>query len=514
MGTPTHARTHRPAAYRWHRTIGRLAALVGCLLVVGASPAHAACPAGVRADSLATQQLLADMQARGAAGLDDARAVYERARRSCHDIRPARAIAVATNARGLPTPGQRTRTLGVDLVGLRAGAATGWRIDLARTAARVAAARHSAARARADLTLLAAGWGSTARTWSADPTRLAWDPGPQSAVTSILGRSDRARAARLAEAGVRAFGVGSRAAALRRYGLMTQLRIAMRVANGVDDTSSAPAMRVARNVATRTYVGVRAAHQRGWSRVDGSWSTLATHRALVNQSGALLRRFSHSSTSAVVDQLAQALRTAPHVRFDAVPTGEFYPDPREGAFDTQQVSVDVDKPARLLLLVYAADGSLLRGVVANVEPGTHALAWDGTDRTGATVEPGEYRYNVDARDLAGNRMRVPGLQQFTVARDTTPPTVVAASMRIVGAGASARAIVSWDVDEVHSPHVRSWLVLRSGDQSSSIRLHDRIQQATVRRSLDVGPGSWRAVAVFIDGSGNRTTRLLGTFAVR
>ncbi len=504
----------RSTTRRVRRRAARIAVAAACVLAFAAAPAHAACPAPVRADSLAVQQLIEQMAARSAPGLDDVRAVYDRARRSCLDIRPARAIAVATSAVGAPAEGQRRRTLGVDLIALRSGGAVAWRIDLARTATRSAASRHSAARMRADLTLEAAGWGTRARTWSTDPTRLVWEPGVQSAVTSILGRSTRARAMRLAEAGVRAFGVGTRAAALRRYGLRTQLRIALRVANGVHDDSPLAVRAVARNLATRSYVGVRAARQRSWSRFDGVWSTLAVHRALVNQSRALLRRFPHGATSSVVAELASDLTTAPTLRFEALPSEPFYPFPRDGAFDSQQVQVDVDKPARLLLLVYADDGSLLRGVVANVEPGVATLAWDGTRPDGTTVDAAEYRYNVDARDLAGNRRRVPGLEQFAVARDTTPPKVVSASMRVLGSGASSRAIVGWDIDEVHSPIVRSWLVLRSGDQSASVRLHDTAQQATVRRSLTVAPGSWRAVVVFIDGSGNRSAKLLGTYTVR
>lgn len=489
-----------------------LGALVLLLIPVQAS---AACSRAVRADSLAAQRLLADMEARGAAGSADARGVFERARRSCLDIRPARAIAVATDAHGIPAPGRRSRTLGVDLIGLRVGAGVvGWRIDLARTASRVAATRASALRTRAEATLRAAGWGTRAITWSTDPTRLTWDPGVQSSVVSILGRSARARLHSSAAAGVRAFGVGGRAAALSRLGLLQQLTIAARTANGAANATDARSRAVARNVVMRTYVRVRASRSRSWSRIDGAWATAAQHRMLVSGATALLRLYPHPATSTVVQQLRDALTTAPSVTFTTIPKAPFYPWPRDGAFDQQQVGVDIDKPARLTLLVYAPDGKLARGVFADAMPGDATLAWDGARRDGTIVDPGEYRYNVDARDLAGNRIRVPGLEQFTVARDTTPPTIVSASMRIVHTSTGNRAIVGWDVDEQHSPRVRSWLVLRSGDASTSVRLHESIQQATVRRDLTIAPGSWRAVIVFIDGSGNRSQRLLGTYDVR
>jgi hypothetical protein len=495
---------------RWGLVLGICLAALAALLPASAS---AACAPEVRADSLATQQVLAELEARGAAGAADVRGVYERARRSCLDIRPARAFAQALAARGIQPAGRRAVVLGVDLVSVEIGGATSWRVDLARTAQRASAARTVRERRRALATLESAAWGTSATTYSADPTRLAWDPGAQSAVAAILARSPRAEQRSLADAAVRAYGVGRRSEALAREPVLTHLRIATRLVAAA--TAQSPRARsIARSATLRAYTRVRAAATRGWSRLDGAWSTAPQHRLLTALTASLLDDVPHAPTATVAARLRAGLTSPPAVTFETLPSGAFYPWPRDGAFDQQSVVIDVDKPAALALLVYGASGALVRRIPATTEPGSATLSWDGARADGTILGPGDYRYNIEARDPLGNRIRVPGLQQLRIARDTTPATVVAASARIVGSGQPRRVIASWDVDEVHSPMVRSWLVLRDGERRASIALHDSLQQATVRRDTRIESGTWRATMVFIDGSGNRSQRLVGTFTIR
>lgn len=493
--------------------IGRVALLAAMVVACLPGTADAACPPSVRADSVAAQAIVADLAARQAPGAEDARWVYERARRSCGDLRPARAIAQATHRLGVPASGRRARVHGVDLIGLgQADGTVAWRLDLARIAAH--STRGSAmARAAARELLAAAAWGDAARTWSADPTRLTWDAGTQSAVVSVLGRSTDPVARDAARRGARAFAVSNRTAALGRRPLLQHLLIANRIAGSVDGADAAT-VRVVRSIALRAYVRVRSARSRGWSRVDGAWSTAPTHRAIVAGARRLLAHHPHAATAEATEGLAAALRTPPAVQFETLPMDAFYPWPRDGAFDSQSVTVDVDKPSLVRVLVYSSEGTVLRAIDATAEPGHVTLAWDGTRTDGTILDPGEYRYNVEARDLAGNRVRLPGLETFEVARDAAAPVVVAASIRVVGAGAGRRAIATWDVDELHSPVVRSWLVLRRDGESRSVLLHDRLQAATVRRVVDVAAGSWTGTMVFIDGSGNRAQRGLGTFQLR
>jgi hypothetical protein len=494
------------------RTGIALASLAAALIV--APSASAACSPAVRADSRATQETVAQLVAGGDPAATDVAALAARARRSCLDIRPARSIALATLRLGAPREGQRARVLGVDLVGLQAGGAIGWRLDLARAAARLVQSRDQASRQRYAAQLAAASFGEQARTWSADPTRLAWDPGQQSAILAALARGGRASYGPDLDAGVRAFTIRSRTIALARLPVLQHLRIVTRVALAADGTT-VPGVRTAARIASlRTLARVRAARVRGWSRIDGRWSTGVEHRQLAAQATELLRRQPHAPSTAAVAALQAALVTPARIELQVLPNGAFYPWPRDGAFDTSRLVVDVDKPATLTLLVYAPDGRVRRRMPTTVVPGRTAFDWDGADDAGTVVEPGEYRYNVVALDLVGNRARIPGLEHFEVARDTTAPRVVDASLRVVGTGATRRAIASWNVDEPLSPVLRSWLVLGDGTRTTSIRLHESLRQATVRRAVKLGPGTWRATLVFIDGSGNRTQHPAGSFTIR
>lgn len=483
-----------------------------CLLL--AMPASAqACTAGERADIRAAMRIVASMRSTSAPAAADSLAVLGRARRSCADARFARAMAVASRS-GSPQPGQRRRVLGIDLVGIDAAGGAVWRLDTVRLAQRLAGARTDRGANVLRAQLRAAGFGRAAITWSADPTVPSWNAELQSAVGAVLARSPRASDRALAAAGARAFAPPARQRALATLGAIEHLRIANRVSIAAASGGNHAARAVARSVAVRVFVRVRAARARSWSRIGGEWSTLAAHRALVAQSEALLRRVPHSATAGHVGAMRATLTTPPGVDFSALPTGEFYPWPRDAAFDSQSFTVDLDEPATLTLTVYAPDGAAVRSVESAVLPGPATISWDGAAADGSILGPGEYRYNVDATDRAGNRVRVAGLDQFTIARDTTPPAVRHATVRHLVAGGTRRLVVSWDVEEVHSPNVRTWLVLTDGTRRMSFALHQTLRAATVRRVVTLAPGSWRAGFVASDGSGNRTRQALGTVVVR
>ena len=57
----------------------------------------------------------------------------------------------------------------------------------------------------------------------------------------------------------------------------------------------------------------------------------------------------------------------------------------------------LDKPGRVSLAVYSADGAVqLRSLLVGerLEPGKHAVSWDGLDRDGRPVEPGTYQWKL------------------------------------------------------------------------------------------------------------------------
>jgi hypothetical protein len=400
--------------------------------------------------------------------------------------------------------------LGVDLIG---SSTDTWRLDVARLATRLVAAGSDRGASILRTQLRAAGFGRASITWASDPTQQSWDAELQSAVAATLARSRRSADRTLAGASARAFTPRGRQSALASLPLLEHLRIANRVALAAERSGHAAARTTARSVAVRAFARVRGARQAGWSKVDGAWSSLATHRALVVQAGALLGRVPHAATRRAHDALRAALTTPPGVDFGTLPVAAFYPWPRDSAFDSQAVVVSLDKPGTLTLTVYGPDGAVVKSSSSSVLPGTATLTWDGTGVDGATLGPGEYRYNLDATDLAGNAVRVPGLDDFEIARDTTPPTVRTATVRHLVASGTHRLVASWDVEEVHSPNVHTWLLLQSGSQRQSFDLHATLQKATVRRIVTLPRGTWRASFTFVDGSGNRASQAAGTIVV-
>ncbi len=498
---------------RYLRRTSCVALVVGCVLAVP-SVAAAACSPQVRADSRATAQLVAQLRASGAPGADDVAAMYARARRTCLDVRPVRAIAMATARLGLPTPGRRANVRGVPLAGVTGPAGTMWRLDLKQLAVRIAKTTNRG-RVRGDVALLrSAAGGSVALTYSPDPTRTSWDPKAQALVATILGTSVHADARALGDAGVRAFAVRGRIPALTRLRVLEHLVIANRIA-AVSVRSAAPAVdTTSATIAVRAMVRIRAARARGWSRTDGAWSTATQHRALVAQGAALLRRHPHALTDTVVDALRASLRAPAKIEFGTLPVAQFYPWPRDGSFDTQAVTVDVDKPGTISLLVYGNDDTPIRTISTTTDPGVVTLTWDGANDAAAIQSAGDYRYNIDVLDPLGNRARIPGLERFRIARDTEAPTIQTATARMIGSGANRRIVASWAVTETVSPNVTTWLLLTNGTRTERMQLHDSLQRATVRKPVALPAGSWRATLVFSDGSGNRVSRTAGSFEIR
>ena len=405
------------------RRASRVAAAVALvLLVLCAIPAlaAAACTSTERADRVVAARTVATLRAAGHPGTDDAAGVLARSKRRCATARFARAVATANSRGGAATPGRRIRAAGVDLIGIRSGNGAVWRADLTRMAGRLIVARSERTRRALRAQLRAAGFGAAAIVWSADPTRAAWNAETQSLVAATLARGTAADRV-LAGASVRAFGTPARQRAFARLPLVTSVAVAARLHRAARSSAQPGAAQVAARIMARAQARIRGAAQRAWSRTDGHWSTLAEHRQLTTTARAVVRLHPHAATVAAVVRLERALVTPTAVAFAAVPTGVFYPWPRDDAFDRQELSIDVDKPAALQLVVYADGGDPVRSIDQVVEPGGVLLAWDGAASDGRILAAGTYRYAITARDLAGNALTVPGLEEFRIARDTTAP---------------------------------------------------------------------------------------------
>ena len=382
-----------------------------------------------------------------------------------------------------------------------------------RQVARATTAPTSLAARRARVGMRGAAFGMGTLTWSQDPTLATWDVGIQSSVARLLAASpsgaDRRDAIRSADA----FAPASRRRTLLARPLLDHLLIANRLmlANGGDTRARA----VAGAVAVGAYARVRRAATPTWSRLDGRWSTGAEQRALVARTTSLLGRFPHAPTALVVTRLRHGLVTAPAATLRTLPSGVFYPWPRDATLDTQSMTAATNKPCTLELVIYGADAAPVKTLSQVAEPGLSTFTWDGTAADGRTLGAGDYRYVVVATDLAGNRMELPGLRSFHIARDTTPPKIVAASVRYLDNGAlGARIVANWQVEETLSPRVRTFLVLRNGAVHQSLLLDEASQARGLRRQLKLAPGTWHTTFVFLDGSGNRMSQTGADLMVR
>ncbi|MCW2955785.1 MAG: FlgD Ig-like domain [Thermoleophilia bacterium] len=485
------------------------------MMIVLALPgtAHAArCKALLRADAAAGAVLVNDLRARGNAGAEDAAAMLKRARPGCRALPFARAVAAAYQGRGVPTLSQHTRVRGYELVGVQVGASVVWRADPTRQARGVVGAKSAPINARARLRLLTMAAVTRGMVvWSRDPTRPAWDAELQSSVVDVL-RRGRAGDRAVASASVRAAGATARQRSISRLPAATALLVAARLERAASDRRARIA---ARTTTLRAFARLRGATQRGWSRSSPTtWSTLAEHKLLLGRGRALLARVPHATTRRALDRLAAALTTPPLVRFAKLPGTPFYPWPRDGAFDADAIQLSLDKPASLQFTVFGADDTPIRQVALDAVPGYVDLAWDGASADGTIQPAGEYRYAVTATDFAGNQQLVAGLQSFVVARDTTPPSGGSGSVRHVSSKEGRRLVITWKVEEVHSPKVRTFLMLSKAGSRQSILIDEERQQGTVRRPTTLSSGTWNARFVFIDGSGNRMNLTADSFVVR
>jgi hypothetical protein len=476
-------------------------------LLACAAPAmaEAACRGAARTQLAGAARTAAQMQAAGAAGAVDATALVARGQGRCTASAFVAAVVARTHVSGLPMVGQRSRVGSIDLVGITTAQGPVWRLDLVRQVARATSRPTSVAARRARVGLRGANFGVGSIVWSRDPTLPMWDAGIQSFVAQALASSGLAADRRDAVRSVAAFAPVGRRRTLLTRPLLDHLVIAHRLAVAAGGQLRGRA--AAGTVAVGAYARVRAAATPTWSRLEGRWSTGAQQRALVARASLLLARYPHAPTSRVVEQMRRGLVTAPAATLRTLPSGVFYPWPRDAMLDTQSMTAATNKPGTLELVIYAPDGRQVRSLSQPVEPGQSTFAWDGAAADGSTLGAGEYRYVVVATDLAGNRLELPGLRSFQIARDGTPPTIRTTTVRYLDNGAlGARIVASWQVEEPLSPRVRTFLLLSNGAQHQSLLLDEASQGRGLRRQLKLSPGTWHTTFVFLDGSGNRASR--------
>lgn len=494
-----------------------LAVMVMASTTVAAAEAQAACSATQQRELAAAARTVAALRAARQPSTADAASILVRARTQCRTAGYALAMGRASLAWRAPAEGRRGTTSGFDLVAVRVGRRPAWRLDLPAMARRVRATStsptHRVWLERIDL----ARRGTSAVSWSVDPTAHHWRRDDQLAVAATLATSRSAHDRDLAARTVIGMAARARATTITRAPLVDALQAAGTLSAASSRSRSSAARAAAERVASPVLSRLRASEARSWSRINGRWTTVYEHRALVVRGTRLAAHSGGSATRSSLARMSRSLRTAPSVSFEQIPHGAFYPLPHDGAWDVQRVGLAIDKPAQLQVTVYdVATHAPIRVLTRTVVPGPVAIAWDGRDTAGRLRATGSYRYAVDAVDRAGNRTpALPGPGTFTIGRDRTAPHVRAAAVRYVASAPATRLLVtSWRVGETLSPRVTTVLTVRGPGAPRNVTLSRSAQSGTVNVRLPLRAGTWRVALVFVDGSGNRTGRYLGGVTLR
>lgn len=79
------------------------------------------------------------------------------------------------------------------------------------------------------------------------------------------------------------------------------------------------------------------------------------------------------------------------------------------------ITYSLDEAATVQLVVYDSEGEVATRVdLGNMEAGSHALEWDGTDSTGQALADGTYYYSFLATDDSGGSVTVDSSEQGEV----------------------------------------------------------------------------------------------------
>jgi hypothetical protein len=223
-----------------------------------------------------------------------------------------------------------------------------------------------------------------------------------------------------------------------------------------------------------------------WSRYSlGAQSDLNHQDYVVSLLKLLGTRTGDTTWTDMADKIT-AYETQPPALTGAQVSRMVYPRPLDGVRDDLTVRFWLSKPSRVLLVVdgKAVDGFRWYG-------GWHTFSW-----APRSLGFGEHYVRLSAQSVDGNTATA-DLGSFTVARDTTPPTLSATV---------ADGRVYWRAKDSLSSCCSIRLVLRHGGTS-------RVLASSQSHGTAVIPsGRWSATLVAKDAAGNAATRELGLVA--
>ena len=225
-----------------------------------------------------------------------------------------------------------------------------------------------------------------------------------------------------------------------------------------------------------------------WSRYSlGAQSDLNHQDYVVSLLKLLGTRTADPTWTDMADKIA-AYETQPPALTGAQVTRIVYPRPLDGVRDDLTVRFWLSKPSRVVLVVdgKAVDGFKWYG-------GWHTFSW-----TPRNLGFGAHDVRLSAQSVDGNAATT-DLGSFTVARDTTPPTLAASA---------AHGGVYWRANDSLSACCSVRLVLRHGAKSLVLAF------ARARGTAVIPAGAWNATLIAMDAAGNAATHELGLVAGR
>jgi D-glucuronyl C5-epimerase C-terminus len=225
-----------------------------------------------------------------------------------------------------------------------------------------------------------------------------------------------------------------------------------------------------------------------WSlySLGGAEAPLDYHKYVVRLLTTLAKRTADPTFASYAQRFSDDLREPPVVKLGASP-GAIYPWPQDGFRDDAHWVYWVSKRSTVRLEIENA------GKPVVVARGWHSIAW----RPGS-IGPASYTPSLRAVDVVGNASDTE-LAPVVVLRDRQAPTV--------SAGLAGRRLY-WRGRDDASPWLQLEVVLRAGGRARTLPLgRERFRGS---RLLGVPAGTWTAVLVAADSSGNATQIALGS----
>lgn len=450
-------------------------------------------------------RIAASLLAQGVTGAADVQRTLQRARHRCDAAMYARGLAVVLQRYGAPREGQRVRWRGIPYRGTLTAGRILWRFDTITAFRALPSDTRRSSRYRSLRTFVA--FGRSPLIWSVDPVHVQPNVDVQlNVLRTLVARGIRPRDQ---ERSIMAFRRGSLVSPWRTSPLLIATRRAIELHRIASASANKHVRMHAQRSTTMVSNRLQATPVRGWSRIDGSWSTAREHRRLMHLARQLAAARSDTHLHEVAVRLQRQSISVPRLQFLQLPGLGFYPWPADGAFDVEHATIDVDKPVTVETRIYHSSGNLVRSTTQTADPGALALSWDGRSSGGVLLSVGQYSYTVIIRDRLNNTAVVAGIGTFNILRDMRSPTIGSARVRYISGSRRRELRAAWSIDERISPRIEAEVVLIAGKDRVTIPIVDPTLSGrrTLRRRL--ASGSWRVVFRATDGSGNRSTRNLG-----